>query len=274
MPSRSLSPVSDLQTFSPSMGLLSLSSQQCLYIEKLLIQMKSGCSLFLFILFFCIVPFLPPLRTHLFSKIFSCYESFLKALYITTEMYHLFSFNFMLKSDVQVEVFLTSEFLFVPTLSAFKTILPLNCFDKNHMAVIARVHFCCFCFVLFFLIFCSLDLSFPLVLYYPDCCNYMITCQISLILFFFKIYFEYCFLFIFKTRIHTHIPHWDFVKNHITLWSVLDKIQILTLLTQFINVVSLAFFKCFLCLSSAFCSVQDVVHTHFVRFIPRLYKQL
>lgn len=126
-----------------------------------------------------------------------------------TEMYLIF----ILRSDVWVEYFWLEN--------------KLNCFynfDKSHMAVIARVHFCCFCFVLFFLIFCSLDLSFPLVLYYPDCCNYMITCQISLILFFFKIYFEYCFLFIFKTRIHTHIPHWDFVKNHITLWSVLDKI--------------------------------------------------
>lgn len=167
--------------------------------------MKSSCSLFLFILSFWIVPFLPPLRIHLFSKIFSCYESFLKALYITIEMYHLFWFNFYIKSWCLgwvffVFCFFTCEWLFVPTSSAFKTILPLNCFDKNRMAVIARVHFC------FFLIFCSLDLSFPLVLYYLDCCNYMVSFQIFLILFFFKIYFDYCFLFIFKTRIHTHTP--------------------------------------------------------------------
>lgn len=149
--------------------------------------MKSSCSLFLFILFFWIVLFLLPLRTHLFSKIFSCYESFLKALYLTIEMCHLFWFNFYVKIWCLGWVFFTCEWLFVPTLSAFKTVLPLNCFDKNHMAVIARVHFCFF----FPLIFCSSDLSFPLVLYYPDCCNYMVTCQISLILFFFKIYFDY-----------------------------------------------------------------------------------
>lgn len=181
--------------------------------------MKSSCSLFLFILSLDCAFLATPQNSSVLKDFLLLWKFSKSFIYKTIEMYHLFWFNFYIKIwCLGWFFFLTCEWVFVPTLSAFKTILPLTCFDKNHMAVIARVHFC------FFLIFCSLDLSFPLVLYYLDCCNYMVTCQISLILFFFKIYFDYCFLFIFKTHIHTHIPHWDFVKNHIALWSVLEKI--------------------------------------------------
>ena len=58
----------------------------------------------------------------------------------------------------------------------------LNCFynfDKSHMAIMARVHFWIFYSFLF-----SLDLPFPLVLHYFDCCNYMINCQVFLTLLF------------------------------------------------------------------------------------------
>ena len=140
----------------------------------------------------------------------------------------------------------------------------LNCFynfDKSHMAIMARVHFWIFYSFLF-----SLDLPFPLVLHYFDCCNYMINCQVFLTLLFLIVL---AFFFLFHIK---NVPLGFWWELYYTCRSVLKKIYIL------INSVHehslFLYLLSFLFPSSTFCSLQHTYYTHFCRFIPRPYKQL